>query len=844
MKSNLFCILCIFLGLCANAQNIHYVNPGALGTNDGTSWENAFTNLHDALLTAQKGESVWVAAGIYRPTMGTDRNVGFALRSGVKLLGGFTGNEISLSQRNWKDNPSIIDGDIGVPNDSTDNTYNLLFLKYPDGETEINGFIFRDATANNVNSPNFDPTNCGAALFIDGKDSIAYPLVTNCRFEHNTAAYHGGAVYADAGPSGSIAPRFQNCQFLSNRANAGSGGAVYRRGSSWVEWPGDFADCVFEDNFALKNGGAIFYADASRKDTLDVTDCLFLQNTAKDFGGAFYTGGRPTGTFLCFKNVHFEENSGRIGGGLHYYSDQAPIELLFFDSCVFLRNRAVRPFPSAVSYAPNILIYSGNSDSLNGKIQIRNTVFKDQIIGNYDEIALFYTPVIVDNCLFNNAAGFFVGSNGKIFFTNNRVQGNSDYIGFSPNLNNISLFIYNNLFVNNTNFIGYQFSAPAVVSGNTFANNVFSGTPAPPINPQKPSLIFNNIFYNNHNTHPDAIGKDIPLRNDSAYFYNNLVYDLQGCSGLYTQYICGTDNLFGVDPLFSDTANLDFSLLPCSPAINTGLNDYYEQQGILTDVEGNPRIQDLFSDLGAIESPALSSATPPGITQACAGTPSGGVSFNLANGCAPYSFQWIGNNLTGVDTTGLLPGNYIFTITDQQGKQLEQPVQIGEAPEILIAEHVEHASCITCADGYIALSEVSGQGPFTYLWSNGNMVDSIGGLIPGTYLLTITDGFGCTTEFFFTVSFESGTNNSNKRQEIPFVIQPNPAGQSASIQFGLPQDNVRVRITDLNGLPIWSGVMPNGSNSLLVPVSQFLPGIYTVFVEHNNGISAGKLLVH
>jgi len=51
------------------APAILYVNAGASGANDGSSWTNAFTNLEDALALAACGApgEVWVAAGTYRP---------------------------------------------------------------------------------------------------------------------------------------------------------------------------------------------------------------------------------------------------------------------------------------------------------------------------------------------------------------------------------------------------------------------------------------------------------------------------------------------------------------------------------------------------------------------------------------------------------------------------------------------------------------------------------------------------------------------------------------------------------------------------------------------------------
>ena len=57
------------------------------GANNGTSWANAYTSLQSALSVASTGTEIWVAAGTYRPTTGSDRTVSFSMKNGVKIYG-------------------------------------------------------------------------------------------------------------------------------------------------------------------------------------------------------------------------------------------------------------------------------------------------------------------------------------------------------------------------------------------------------------------------------------------------------------------------------------------------------------------------------------------------------------------------------------------------------------------------------------------------------------------------------------------------------------------------------------------------------------------------------------
>ena len=75
---------------------IYKVKPWATGNNNGSSWENAFTNLQLAISAASSGDEIWVAQGVYK--LGNNRTDSFDIPDGVTIYGGFAGDETNLAQ--------------------------------------------------------------------------------------------------------------------------------------------------------------------------------------------------------------------------------------------------------------------------------------------------------------------------------------------------------------------------------------------------------------------------------------------------------------------------------------------------------------------------------------------------------------------------------------------------------------------------------------------------------------------------------------------------------------------------------------------------------------------------
>ena len=132
--------------LCQDGA-IRYVDADAIGAENGTSWTDAYKTVYDALedCPATNKNEIWVAEGIYYPTSSLDSSFSISLPSSTILYGGWEGNEFAIGERVLNQYLTILSGDIGVQDDSTDNSVHVITqdgdsLVVIDGVTIQDGF--------------------------------------------------------------------------------------------------------------------------------------------------------------------------------------------------------------------------------------------------------------------------------------------------------------------------------------------------------------------------------------------------------------------------------------------------------------------------------------------------------------------------------------------------------------------------------------------------------------------------------------------------------------------------------------------------------------------------------
>ena len=299
------------------SDSIIYVNQSADGRYDGSSWQNAYICLQDALLNARPGTQIWVAGGIYRPddycggektiSVNDPRDVAFNIPDSVSIYGGFSGFETNIDERSGQDT-TILSGDIGTETDPTDNTYHVIITG---GNNIIDGIVISDGYADGSEAPD----NTGGGIY-NSADNI---VVANCIIRDNYAKGGGGITNTRVGkPTNNI--EIRNSAFINNKADEGAGIG------NW-DAPTSIDHCVFAADSATGMGGAVYNWGANSD--AYITHCTFYANAAGDsaLGGAVHS--RASGIYTDIINCIFWDNSSDIGYGSEthgsvtrvYYSD-------------------------------------------------------------------------------------------------------------------------------------------------------------------------------------------------------------------------------------------------------------------------------------------------------------------------------------------------------------------------------------------------------------------------------------------------------------------------------------------------------------------------------------------
>lgn len=303
-------VCALLAGLTASTPaRIIYVDGDAAGTNDGSSWADAFRCLQDALTVAHEGDQIQVAQGIYQPDQGVgiqpgDRQRSFRLVEGMTLRGGYAGaGAADPNTRNIERYQTVLSGDLrgddpnveaavmpASPPSRDDNSFHVVLIEKIDS-CALEGFVIRGGYA----------ADGGGGLQI----RASKPTLRNCTFTQNWAP-KGGAVFVPRAYGGILSDvKIHNCRFVRN-SSAQEGGAL------------------------RAEEGFLYLDDHEENSHLLLADCEFVANTSVD-GGAVSANL----VHVSLSGCTFRANRADNGGGLHHVYGRLEIT-----GCTFVENSA------------------------------------------------------------------------------------------------------------------------------------------------------------------------------------------------------------------------------------------------------------------------------------------------------------------------------------------------------------------------------------------------------------------------------------------------------------------------------------------------------------------------
>lgn len=188
----------------------------------------------------------------------------------------------------------------------------------------------------------------------------------------------------------------------------------------------------------------------------------------------------------------------------------------------------------------------------------------------------------------------------------------------------------------------------------------------------------------------------------------------------------------------------------------------------------------------------------------CNGANNGTATVNLNGASLPATYLWSNGNTTPT-VTNLAPGTYTVEVTDANNCEVEASVTISQPPQLLANASSTNQSSVGVNDGTATAQPTGGTPSYTFAWSNNATTQTITGLAPGSYTVTVTDANSCTaiqtvvvspfncalTANVSTVNVSCAGNNNGQATAVP-------GGTTQSVTFAWSTGATTGTITNLS----------------------------------------------
>ena len=159
----------------------------------------------------------------------------------------------------------------------------------------------------------------------------------------------------------------------------------------------------------------------------------------------------------------------------------------------------------------------------------------------------------------------------------------------------------------------------------------------------------------------------------------------------------------------------------------------------------------VFEPIGIIAKTISSNST--------CGNTNGSASVVAIGGTGSYSYLW-STGATTSTITNLGSGIYNVTITDGSFCTATSIASVSDQDAPILTTAVVDVTCNGGSDGTASVTASGGALPLSYTWSTGSTAQTLIGLAPGVYAITVMDALACKATEIVTVSAPSAINAS------------------------------------------------------------------------------------
>jgi len=239
------------------------------------------------------------------------------------------------------------------------------------------------------------------------------------------------------------------------------------------------------------------------------------------------------------------------------------------------------------------------------------------------------------------------------------------------------------------------------------------------------------------------------------------------------------------------------------------------------------------------------SATASITDASCSGANNGSIDMSVSGGTAPFTYLWSNGAITQ-DAANLVAGNYLVTITDQNGCVKSEFFTVEEDAAITLNATIRPDST-GAATGSISVKPLNGTEPYTFQWSTGSNSEEITGLSAGSYSLTVTDAAGCAATGTYTVTIDTSHVSVPQVPDAGFLYRvfPNPTGGVLNVSIKANgEEAFRLILYNSIGQQLLQRKFERSPEvNTSFDMSGFEPGIYFVRMESGGKAAVSRVVV-